>query len=71
MAEKSHKSGKFFTTILIGGALGSLLAWLFGSKKRREQISEKAHEYTERVDVVLHPEKKRGFFSRIFGRKSS
>lgn len=56
MAEKK-KSGKFFTSILIGGALGSAVAWVFGSKKRREKVSEKAQQYYQQVESALqsHP----------------
>jgi len=63
MASDKKKSGKFFTTILIGGALGSVVAWVFGSRKRRETISEK-------VDQMFHQqEPKRGWWSRFFGPK--
>ena len=66
MTEEKKKSGKFITSILIGGALGSIAAWTFGSKKRRKTISEK-------VDQVLHgpseEEKKPGFFRRLFHRQ--
>lgn len=72
MAEKK-KSGIFFTTILIGGALGSLAAWLFGNRKRREGISEKAQEYyeitKERIEDALNkPEPTKGFFARLYER---
>jgi|CXWL01.1.fsa_nt_gi gas vesicle protein len=75
MADKK-KSGKFFTTILIGGALGSLAAWLFGNKKRRDVIAEKAQEYYENTkgkidDVLKKPEKREGLWSRLFGRDDS
>jgi len=67
MAEK-RRSSKFLTTIVIGGALGSVAAWAFGNKKRREQISEKAHDYFEyskdKVDEVVHQEKKKSWWQR-------
>jgi len=50
MADK--KDRKFLTSIIIGGALGSIAALIFGGKKREGQA-------------------KRGFFSRMFGKKSS
>jgi hypothetical protein len=65
MSAEKKRRGKFITPILIGGALGSVVAWAFGSRKRRETISEK-------IDTLLHhqePPKKRGFLSRLFGRK--
>lgn len=52
MSEKK-KSGKFFTSILIGGALGSAVAWVFGSKKRREKVSEKAQQYYQQVESAF------------------
>ncbi|MGE3278216.1 MAG: hypothetical protein AB7J40_00100 [Candidatus Altimarinota bacterium] len=64
MSSDKRKSGKFITPILIGGALGSVVAWAFGSRKRRETISEK-------IEGLIHqePPKKKGFLSRLFGRK--
>jgi gas vesicle protein len=73
MASDKKKSGKFFTTILIGGALGSVVAWAFGSRKRRDTITEKAQHYYEQTkEKILHPPEKpkRGFWSRLFGRKN-
>ena len=72
MADKK-KNGKFVTSIIIGGALGSLVAWLFGNKNRREMIGEKAQEYyettKEKIDQVLKkPEPKKGFFARLYER---
>lgn len=52
MSEKK-KSGKFFTSILIGGALGSAVAWVFGSKQRREKVTEKAQQYYQQVESAL------------------
>lgn len=44
MAEEK-KSGKFMTSIIIGGALGSFAAWIFSNKKRRNLVSEKLSQY--------------------------
>ncbi|MDF2379011.1 MAG: hypothetical protein P1V18_02185 [Candidatus Gracilibacteria bacterium] len=57
----NKKSSKFVTSILIGGALGSLLAWVFGSKKKKRTMMERAHDM-----VTPEPVPKKGFFSRIF-----
>ncbi|MDP3975707.1 MAG: hypothetical protein Q8P95_02210 [bacterium] len=81
MAEKPcKKSSKFVTGIVIGGAIGSLASWAFGSKRRREKLAEKAQEYyekgsetiRERLDQMLEEhekEKAKGWLSRLFKKK--
>jgi len=63
--EENNKSGKFITTILIGGALGSVAAILFSRKKKKKTISEKVHEILEGK-----PEREKScILSKLFRRK--
>ena len=64
MGKDSKKSGKFFTTILIGGALGSVAAIVFGRRKKKKTFSEKIE------DVLRTPKpepEKKGFFKKFSG----
>jgi gas vesicle protein len=78
--KESKKSSKLMTGIVIGGALGSLASWVFGSKKRRQQFAEKAQEHLEMgaeeienrlsqtEEISQIGEKKRGLLYRLFHR---
>lgn len=59
---EQKKPGKFVTSILIGGALGSLAAWALSSKKRREMVSEKISQYYQSTiskETPTPPKKRR------------
>lgn len=62
---EEKKNSKFITSIIIGGALGSLAAWLFGNRVRRKEIAEKTEALVQ--DVLKNP-KKKNFFQRFLGK---
>lgn len=67
MSEEKQR-GKWITSIVIGGALGSLMTWVFSSKRRRDKVSERAKEYIASTKGNLEKvlEKKKSFFRRFF-----
>jgi gas vesicle protein len=55
MGEEKRKKG-ILGKLIVGGAIGSVLAIAFGTKKGREKTQEMYEEIKEKIDVIREEE---------------